>query len=93
MTFTDIPPKLSADPVAAGLEITAREAFPFRAFDRQDGSYARVSKDRIGMLRAPGGDFKTEDVAAFLADQKRLDDENRYFFSVNRIVFSVRKPS
>jgi ubiquinone/menaquinone biosynthesis C-methylase UbiE len=86
-----LPRTLSSHLKRAGFEIESREAIPILnpEYDPDTYSYRMLSIIVPFVIRHGG--IEKEDAKAWAEELKELGNEGKYFFSLNRYLFSVRK--
>jgi len=88
----DLPRRLSPLLRQAGFDIAAREIFPLFNTDYDTGAYSYSLIEAIrGFVPGHGGVSRAE-VDDWADEQRRLGQQHRYFFSLNRYLFLVIKP-
>ncbi|MEL6235303.1 MAG: methyltransferase domain-containing protein [Pseudomonadota bacterium] len=87
-----VPRHLSAELRAAGFEIVDRAVHPLTAWTLEDDSYAGQLATIAADMMASSDAFSTADHADWTADQAELVAAGRFMFSLNRYIFTARRP-
>lgn len=87
-----LPRKLPHLLAQAGLSVTRRQVIPLFNPDWNPHSYSAGIMRAIRGFVAGRGDISEDEAKAWADDLRALGEEGRYFFSLNRYLFTARKP-
>jgi ubiquinone/menaquinone biosynthesis C-methylase UbiE len=87
-----VPRTLSRRLAAAGFEITDRRTHTVLNWDPHPESYSQQTVGFIEPMMKASDEFTDADWNAWIADQRATADAGEFFFSLNRYLFSARKP-
>lgn len=87
-----VPRTLSRRLLAAGFEILDRRAYPVVNWEPQPDSYSQQTVGFVQAMVESSPDFTGEDWNAWITDQQAVTAAGEYLFSLNRYIFSARRP-
>lgn len=87
-----VPRHLSADLLTAGFEIADRAVHPLTAWSLDEDRYAGQIATIATNMMAASEAFSAADLADWTADQDELVASGRFMFSLNRYIFTARRP-
>ena len=88
----DLPRRLSPLLRQAGFEISVREIFPLFNTEYNTGSYSYSLIEAIRSFVPGRNGLNPSEVDDWAAEQQKLGQQGRFFFSLNRYLFLVTKP-
>lgn len=90
--WTDLPRRLPELIARAGLRLRRCEAIPMLSVQSAQNTYVAGLLTFMSDFLSKQEGVAPEEVAAWAAEQRALDQDGRFFFSLNRYLFTIVKP-